>query len=105
MGCDETLGLAWLGMPELSLLPKMLAADATLARRVRETLAETYDQALELLAPRRAAVEALATALMIHRALDGTEAAAIVTAQGADKAAPLASDPAPSRATPLGGQP
>ena len=76
MGCDESLGLAWLGMPELNSLPKMLAADAMLARRVRETLAEAYDQALDLLTSRRAAVDALATAQMIHHALDGREAAA-----------------------------
>ena len=104
MGCDESLGLAWLGMPELNSLPKMLAADAMLARRVCETLAEAYDQALDLLTSRRAAVDALAGALMIHHALDGTEAAAIIAAQRTDQAAPLA-DSAPSRATPLGEQP
>ncbi len=104
MGCDESLGLAWLGMPELNSLPKMLAADAMLARRVRETLAEAYGQGLDLLTSRRAAVDALATALMIYHALDGTEAAAIIAAQRTGQAAPLA-DSAPSRATPVGEQP
>ena len=67
-------------------LPDILAADSSLAVRVRRMLDKAYHDALELLAKRMSALQALASALVQRRALDGKEAAAIAEAHPASAA-------------------
>ena len=78
LGLDDATGLVWSGMPAPATLPSMLAADPALAAGVRAALDEAYERAVGLVRRRRGSVEAVATALMERRALDGEEVATIV---------------------------
>ena len=73
-------GLVWRGVADAGGIPEVLAADPALAERVRLRLDAAYGEALALLRPRLAAVEALASALVECRVLDGPDAEAIVAA-------------------------
>ena len=91
LGLDVSAGLMWSGLPDAANLPRMLVEDPALAARVRATLDRAYGDALALVRRRRAAIEALADALVERRALDGGEAAAIAARHpGAES-----EDPAP----------
>ena len=78
-GLDSATGLVWSGMPTQATLPLLLAADPVLAAAVRAALDDAYQEALNLIRQRRAAVAAVATALMERRALEGREVAVIVS--------------------------
>ena len=77
---DAGGGLVWRGIADAGGIPRALAADPALADRVRVRLDQAYDEALGLLHPRLAAVEAVAAALRERRVLDGPDAEAIVMA-------------------------
>ena len=77
-GLDDRSGLVWRGMTDPGGVPKALAENPGLAERVRVHLDEAYAEARELIRPRVGAVEAVATALLKRRTLDGPEAEAIV---------------------------
>ena len=77
---DAGGGLVWRGVADAGGIPKVLAADPALAERVRARLDDAYGEVLGLLRPRLAAVEALASALLERRVLDGPDAEAIVMA-------------------------
>ncbi len=85
-GFDSEAGLLWIGLADAQTLPDILAADSSLAVRVRRMLDKAYHDALELLAKRMSALQALASALVQRRALDGKEAAAIAEAHPASAA-------------------
>lgn len=78
LGLDDELGLVWLGLPDPATLPRMLVDDPLIRLRVRARLDDAYADALALVRRRRAAVEAVARALLERRALDGREVATIV---------------------------
>jgi len=78
LGLSDAVGLVWLGAPDATSVPGMLADDPLLSAQVRAALDAAYADALALVQRRRAAVEALAAALLEHRALGGDEAAEIV---------------------------
>lgn len=77
---DAGGGLVWRGVTDPGSIQEALAADPALAERVRVRLDDAYGEALALLRPRLAAVEALASALLDRRVLDGPDAEAIVMA-------------------------
>jgi cell division protease FtsH len=77
-GFDSTSGLLWTGLPNAAQTPKTLAANPALAARVRTMLDEAYRKAMVLVVERRAAVEAVARALLEQRALDGEAVVNIV---------------------------
>ena len=76
-GLDPTVGLIWLGLPDVATLAQTLSASPSLAARVREVVDDASSQALSLIGRRVTAVEALAAALLDKRALDGQEATSI----------------------------
>lgn len=77
-GFDEDGGLVWRGVPDAHKLPDTFAADSELAGRVRQRLAEAYDDARTLIRRRLPAVHALAKELVARRVIDGPEAHDIV---------------------------
>lgn len=77
---DAGGGLVWRGVTDPGRIQEALAADPALAERVRVRLDYAYDEALAVLRPRRAALKALASALLKRCVLDGPDAEAIVAA-------------------------
>jgi cell division protease FtsH len=75
---EKRNGLVWRGIPQIHMLPKILASNPRLADSAREMLDEAYFASRQLVRRRLGAVEALARALMARRVLDGPEAEAIV---------------------------
>ena len=75
-GHPETL--LWRGLPTQATLPTMLTDNPVLADRVHVLLCEAYREATEMVRSHRHIVEAVATALVERRALDGGEAADLV---------------------------
>ena len=84
-GLDEPSGLVWSGVPDTSILARMLRDSPALAARVRSVIDEAYQEALILIRHRSAAVEAIAAALLIKRALDGDDVATIAARHPAGK--------------------
>lgn len=84
MGLDDTIGLVWSGVPDPSNLRQMLVDDPALTSRVRAILDTAYVDALALIRRRRAAVVALARALLARRVLDGKEATEVVAQHPAE---------------------
>jgi hypothetical protein len=78
LGLDSAIGPLWSGVPEPANLPGMLVDDSALAARVRAALDAAYCDALALVRRRRAALEAVAAALLERWAMDGDEVAAVV---------------------------
>ncbi len=78
MGLDSDHGLLWRGEPDDRTAPTVLECDPRLAARIRDRLAGAHEQASELMRRRRAAVSALADALVECRTLSGEEARVIV---------------------------
>ena len=77
---DAGGGLVWRGVTDPGRIQETLTADPALADRVRVRLADAYGEALALLQPRRAGVEAVASALLERRVLDGPLVEEIVAA-------------------------
>jgi ATP-dependent Zn protease len=78
MGFDEKIGLLWLGVPTSANVPQMLTDNPRLAAQVQAALDVAYQDALVRVRRRRRAVEALASALVVRRALDGAEVTEIL---------------------------
>jgi cell division protease FtsH len=79
MGFDEKIGLLWLGVPTSANVPQMLTDNPRLAAQVQVALDVAYQDALARVRRRRLAVEALASALVSRRALDGAEVTEILS--------------------------
>ncbi len=84
LGLGDHLGLVWSGVPDAARLPDILQGDPGLRDEVRAMLDAAYAEALVLMERRRAALDALAVALLQRRALDSEEVAAIVARHPAD---------------------
>lgn len=78
LGLGREDGLVWRGRPDVEAVPEMLASVPALVDRVRTRLDEAYTAARELVRQRLMAVEAVASALVARRVLDGPEAEDIV---------------------------
>ena len=78
MGLDRDDGLLWRGEPDDRMAPAMLECDPRLAARIRLKLSGAHEQASDLVRRRRAAVAAVADALVEFRTLSGDEARNIV---------------------------
>lgn len=79
LGLDEGHGLLWSGEVDAATMPKVLAADVRLAKRVRDQLDQAYGDAKELIARRRGAVLAVARGLVANGSLDANRIAELIS--------------------------
>lgn len=80
LGLDPASGLLWSGQFDDNRVSEVLAADHELAGRIKERLAEAYADAVALIRVHKAAVVALAEALVVRGALNTLEISRIVVA-------------------------
>ncbi len=78
LGFSDKVGLVWAGLPDPSDPTRMLAEHPAAAAEIRRMLDRAYEDALELVKHRQAAVEAVAKTLLARRVLDGAAVAEIV---------------------------
>lgn len=78
MGLDPDDGLLWRGEPDEMTTRTMLECDPGLAARIRLKLSGAHEQAADLMRRRRAAVSALADALVERRTLNAFEIEGVV---------------------------
>ena len=78
LGLDDASGLVWRGQPELHHLPETLATNAPLAEQVRCWLDDAYEASLDLLRTHIAPLNAMASALIERRIMDGPDIEALI---------------------------